>query len=500
MATPAGAFVACALLALALRAPFLAGDLESDEAGLLLVVRSWDPGPGRLYGGYWVDRPPLLLGWFALADLLPGTSGVRALAAATAVGQVAAAVWAGHRLAGSAGAWSAGLVTGALGSAYVLGGHLANGMVQGTTLVLASCAVVVHATTGGDRATARRGLLVVAGALGAGAVLVKQNLVGGLVLACVVVAARGLAGATSRRRALGDVGAVVGGAGLVLLGLLAWLAVADVRPEDLWYAVVEFRWDAAREVAQVPSDAPLERRTAVGWAAVVTGLVGVVALFLAAARGLLRDDPAVRPYVAGLLALLAVALVGIMGGRSWWSHYLLQLVPAAALGTALVARRRPSWWRPTAVVVAWVVLAGLVGAGTGAVREQGPSRQAALGHDLAAVAEPGDTVVVAYGTAEVVLHSGLSSDHEHLWSLPLRVLDPGAEELRSHLAGDGAPTWLVQAGPFDVWDLDPHGHLAATVEERYRVVASPCGFRVHLLEGVVRPGAEEPGSWSPPCD
>ena len=51
--------------------PFVGRSLSPDEGGLLTVAGQWAPG-SSLYGDYWVDRPPLLIGLFALADGLGG--------------------------------------------------------------------------------------------------------------------------------------------------------------------------------------------------------------------------------------------------------------------------------------------------------------------------------------------------------------------------------------------------------------------------------------------
>src|SRR5690349_2832509 len=56
--------------------PFLDRPLSPDEGGFLLVASQWHPGPS-LYGHYWVDRPPLLVTLFDLADHLGGATGLR---------------------------------------------------------------------------------------------------------------------------------------------------------------------------------------------------------------------------------------------------------------------------------------------------------------------------------------------------------------------------------------------------------------------------------------
>ena len=61
------------------------------------------------------------------------------------------------------------------------------------------------------------------------------------------------------------------------------------------------------------------------------------------------------------------------------------------------------------------------------------------GEASAQAAEPGDTLVVFGGHAEIQLASGLPSPYPYLWSLPMRTLDPEYAELRALLASTRAP-------------------------------------------------------------
>ena len=54
--------------------PFLTRPLSSDEGGFLLVSSQWQPG-SSLYGDYWVDRPPVLIGIFDMVVHLDGVLG-----------------------------------------------------------------------------------------------------------------------------------------------------------------------------------------------------------------------------------------------------------------------------------------------------------------------------------------------------------------------------------------------------------------------------------------
>ena len=73
-----------AVLTAAARLPFTTRPLSSDEGGFLLVASQWSPGRS-LYGNYWVDRPPLLIAFFGLADRLGGQVPLRILGTGLAV-------------------------------------------------------------------------------------------------------------------------------------------------------------------------------------------------------------------------------------------------------------------------------------------------------------------------------------------------------------------------------------------------------------------------------
>ena len=58
---------ALAVLAGVVWLPFAGRSLSPDEGGLLMLGGQWSAGTS-LYGDYFVDRPPLLIALFALAD------------------------------------------------------------------------------------------------------------------------------------------------------------------------------------------------------------------------------------------------------------------------------------------------------------------------------------------------------------------------------------------------------------------------------------------------
>ena len=85
--------IAAAVLGTVLaRLPLLGLPAWPDEAGFLMVGGGWNLGGSStdraVYGSYWVDRPPVLIGLYGFADRLGGLEALRlvgALAAAVTV-------------------------------------------------------------------------------------------------------------------------------------------------------------------------------------------------------------------------------------------------------------------------------------------------------------------------------------------------------------------------------------------------------------------------------
>ena len=115
------------------------------------------------------------------------------------------------------------------------------------------------------------------------------------------------------------------------------------------------------------------------------------------------------------------------------------------------------------------------------------------GKALHDVAEPGDTLVVFGGRSDLQITTGLPSPYEHLWSLPMRTMDPELTDLGALVAGPDAPTWIVEWLPFRHWSEEYGSQLAGLVEERYEPHGLGCGTEpgdprtVWLLKGTERP-------------
>ncbi len=171
------------------RLPFVAQPLSSDESGFMVVASQRDPGTS-LDGNYWVDRPPLLLDFFSLADHLGGTIALRLLG----VGLVALSVVLAGRIGtfavprGQASLWTPVLTAGTAAVFLVnplFGAMEVNGELIAVALVLISTERLLHALTATTPRSATWSL-VTAGTAAAAAVLVKQNEIDAMILTAVL--------------------------------------------------------------------------------------------------------------------------------------------------------------------------------------------------------------------------------------------------------------------------------------------------------------------------
>ncbi|MCW2779313.1 MAG: hypothetical protein JWN17_3038, partial [Frankiales bacterium] len=340
--------VAAAVL---LRLPLLGAPPRPDEAGYLLVARHAHGGGPYLYGDLWVDRPPLLLAVFRLADALGGVLALRLLALVAGAVLVVAAADAGRTVGGRRGSWWAGLVAVALQAAPLLGAPEVDGELLAVPLVMAGIAVGLRALAPGRRS--RAGHLAVAGLLAGTALLVKQNLADGLVLLGVVLVCRVVGRQVPLRRGARLLAALVGGGAAPLLAAVVWAQVWGPGPGRLWQDLVVFRSSSLAVLSASTSTAPEERAERLLLVAVLTGVVPLLALLL---LSLARRRSAVRGAVAaGVLAVAAEATASVVLGGSWWTHYLVELVPACALAAALLATAGP-WLRGAAGALVAAVL------------------------------------------------------------------------------------------------------------------------------------------------
>lgn len=458
-------------LAAAARIPFLLRPLGPDEGGFLLVASQWTSGRS-LYGDYWVDRPPLLIDFFHLADALGGALPLRLLGIGLVVTSVVLAAGVGGVTRGATKLCAATAAVFLVNP--LLGVHEIDGELIAVPLILASCLGALlswrSATSGG-----RAGWLMVSGACGVAAVLVKQNELDGLVLLLV-----GSVTFLRHRQAVWRtlVPAALGGLLLAVL-VLAHAASRGTSASGLLDAVVTFRFDASAVLKSSASSATGDRFRTLVLSLVLAGAPLIVLRFLMRLRDKPRSGaPDLRHAV---LAVLAWETFSVLGGGSYWLHYLIGLVPGLVLAIATLTSSATAERRPVPrLMIAYAVTACLVAMTTLLARPD-LNREDPVITWLQAHASSGDTAVVAYGHADYLAATGLTSPYSELWSLPVRVRDPDLTALTDVLRGPARPDWIITGatGSLQSWGID--ATLAQPVfNRRYRLVAELEDRRIYL--------------------
>jgi hypothetical protein len=460
---------ALALAALLGWLPFLWRPLSPDEGGFLIVASQWGPG-SSLYGDYWVDRPPVLIGLFALADGVGDPWALRLLGCAAVVLTVLLAAQVGRLAAPTTrtGPFLAAGTAAVFTATPLFGGSVVNSELLALPCILAGIAAAVAAGRG-PSAGRTLGLATVAGVAGALAALTKQSQVDVFVVALV------LAIVTRRPRLL--LGVLLGSGVTLALALLVSQGLGTPA-DELWDALVTFRGEAAQVIASSATEATAER---------LAGMLGALVVSAApfVAVGLLLRLRGPATYGGSDLRSPAIALLGwelfvVLFGGSFWLHYLMGLVPGLVLLAAAASQRRlearPTLVLPYAAAVTSTLVTIAYVAAVPIDRKETPVIEY-----LQAEAQPGDTAVVAFGAANILRETGMGSPYEELWSLPVRVRDKDLTEFTAVLLGDQAPTWVITQGTeVDTWGVDGTAADRA-LRDRYRLAATTGDFTIFRL-------------------
>lgn len=482
--TPPGPLLAAGAVVL-LRLPFVDGWLGKDEAGYLAVAHQWHAGGTSLYGDYWVDRPPLLITLFRLADLLGGAVPLRLLGILAAVVAVLAVGRAAGTVAGPRAATWAAVVSAAFLVSPLTGATEVNGELLAAPFVAVGIAALLESLATTSRRRAGVAALA-AGASGSAAVLVKQNMLDVAVLAAVLLVATARSVGTARvlRVPLG----LVAGALLLVGTAAAWTLVHGTGLGGVWFAMYRFRVEAGGVMAAHPSISSLARGRTMLWSTVLTGMVPAAVLLVLGVVRRHHDHPSSsRP--ASLARAVRLALVVVLGydalsvylGGSFWAHYLVQAAVPLGLAVGVAGVRRP---RP-ARVVSGIVVASAAVALVAAGPHPMPAGGNPLGAAIRAVARPGDTIVTIWGHADITRSSGLASPYPYLWYLPARTLDPHVALLDATLRGPRAPTWFVTWAGSGLHGVDTSA-LRADLSRDYHPVAVNGSSVTYLHDGVQR--------------
>ena len=473
--------VGLAAVTVLLRLPYVGTPVSADEGGFLVVGGQWHSG-SSLYGQYWVDRPPLLIALFKLADVLGGLTALRLLGCLAAALTLLGIGLAARRVAGPAAAAASGIVACALLVSPGSGSLMVNGELLAAPFVAVGCWLAVCAVTAGSHARSSW-QAVGAGACAAAAVLVKQNMIDVIVFAVPL----GLLCWGFRLvpfRELARVAAWFAAGGVVTAALVMGVALTQhTGPGGVFYAMYSFRLQATGVVAHGSMTQRLARLSQIGRAALLSGAPLLpVALAAVLVRRSTRPRGHALAVALSTLALTAYAVFSVVAGGSYFLHYLVELVVPTSLAAGLVVVGMPRLGRVLCAVVLGVALV----LWTTGLTEQVEVRGETAGRSVRAVAAPGDTMVVVFGEADMLQSARMASPYAYLWALPARTLDPGYRKLGAVLSGRRAPTWFAIRGASTVKLIDRRAPGDA-LRRRYHYVATICDRRIYLRDGVRRP-------------
>ncbi|MCW2798960.1 MAG: hypothetical protein JWQ70_432, partial [Aeromicrobium sp.] len=183
---------------------------------------------------------------------------------------------------------------------------------------------------------------------------------------------------------------------------------------------------------------------------------------------------------------LLAGLVGVSLGGSYWPHYYMQLLPVlVVLAAAVVAAIRST-------VVATLVVGALVGPTVwwlGALVPMSADRRAEtipydalaqrddrIAHTIRSTTAPTDRIYVLESAAYIYFAAQRQSSYPYLWGKPIEKIPTALPRLRTMLSSPDRPTLVVLAARPET--VDPSGKLGAELAEHYHRDAVIDGVRI----------------------
>ncbi len=453
--------------------PFLWRPMSQDEGGFLIVASQWREG-SSLYGDYWVDRPPVLIWLFSIPDGLGDPWALRLLGTIAAVVVVLLAARIGSLAAPDArfGAVLPAATAAIFVATPLFGGSVVDSELLALPFVLGGVAAALAALTSAAENQGPRvilGLAMLAGSAGVLAAMTKQSEIDVFVALVVLVA-------LTRNRIL-LVGAVLGAA-LTLAVILQLSAARGTDAGELWNALVTFRGEAAKVIAESASSATPARFVRLLGAFVGTAAPLVIVALALRLRTPKAHGPVDLRWVA--IALLSWEFFVVLAGGSYWLHYLMGLIPGLVV-LAAAATQRPILVERTLVLpYAAAALSTVISIAVVVLAPLDRPEVPVIDY-LKAEAGPDDTVVVAFGSPNIPRSAGLDAPYEYLWSLPVRVRDNELVEFTEVLSGEDPPTWVVTTGrPLATWGVDVT-RAETVLRDRYVLMATADRYTIFKL-------------------
>ena len=459
------------------RLPFLGHAASPDEGGFLVIGAQWHGAGGSLYGRYWVDRPPLLITIFRAASALGGLTALRLIGCVAAAFVVLGVARAAEMIGGRAAAQWAALTAAGLSISPLLGGYEVNGELLAAPFVLGGVICMLTAL----RAVRHNDAVAwsaAAGAFAVSAMLVKQNLADAAVFGFVALIVAVWRGELSRRRFWTMAAGAVGAAATVISVLALWTVVHGTSLVEVFDAMYPFRLRADAVQAAGGRAHSSVRFHELLIAVAASGLAFVL-------LALIHHVVARRQHDTSFLALVAMTLfagISVLLGGNYWHHYLVELTAPLSIAAGVLVARQGFAARK---VVVYVLVAGSVAWCASLTRPLGTDARS-VGEAIAASSRPDDTIVTAWGNADLTFASGLTSPYAQLWSLPVKTIDPQLAQLDGVLRGPAPPTWFVIRKHVHSWGLDTT-QTGSILDHDYHRISRMCGHTIFLRNGVDRP-------------
>ncbi|QGG41407.1 ArnT family glycosyltransferase [Aeromicrobium yanjiei] len=461
----------CAGVVVLLRTPFINVPLGIDEGGGSFVARAWGSTDGSMYGGSWLDRPPLLVLVYKIG-VLGGDLGVRLVGMVAAVLLVAGTMAIAQRISGARAARIAGILTAVMTSSVVLGAVFTDNELIASVPATYSILALMRAR---DAVVPHRWLFV-SGALATCALLVKQSFAEVLVAGAVFLLVSGVTRARSDFR-WSWLGWWLGGVATPVLVTFAWFEAYSVGVRGFVYAAAGFRLDSIAEITGAPQGAGFMLVRLGLPILIVSGCVFLVPWSVAWLVRRRADPQLVLP----LTAWLALGFLAVAGGGNYYPHYFIQPVAALAVlsGCALAVTGRRILASATAALVL-VLAVGNVAVGTTLQTVNPPQqRTLAVADYLQSNARPDDTLYVLYARANLLYYADMTTPYPYSWTQMVRTVPNAEERLRDMLRSTSRrPTWIVEWQEATIFGMDASGETRRLIAKHYVGVDEICGKQV----------------------
>lgn len=492
-ARPGARWVAGAALAsIVLRARAFTTPLTVDEAGALVVARSWGQGK-RLYVDVFIDRPQGVVVLFQRWDALMGGhagASVRVLALLAGVSMVVGAATAARAISGSwrAGALAAWLVA-VISASPAIEGYAANGelLAAGFTVPAFAIGALVMSGRQPDR------WLLAAGVLAASGIAMKQSGYDVLVTLALWLVVAGIAGWRPWSKVAARLALLACGSGLVL-GALA-VHGASLGWDAYAYALYGFRLHA-RSIGAGGQWPRLAITTLVAASLLGPTVVLVVQHLrrVAPTPGSLR--PRLRPEHVLVLLWFAIASMAFAVGGNYHRHYWIGLAaPVAVLAAVTLVAGRPddadprgADLTPLLVRALWlpVLVSVVLLAAPRLERDRRVDADAAIATWLADHrTRPDDRLLPLCASVTFYVDAHQEPPIPYLWVDHVRAARGATRQLVDLLDSPDRPEFMAMQQP--ARRCDPSGHIQAAIDRHYQQVAEVHGVPV-LQARSARPG------------